>query len=261
VPVPVHMNARLTLPRPSDRCRDLAVKDHTQGRRGLCVVADATGGSALECDLCAARGCPARRTGHARILQPRSSGQRNGGYRRPAGAGQPTWRRRARPSGLPPERARHGRRPESDSGPPLPPPLVLAVVPVSLTHSRSMTSRPCVAYGPRPGRWRAGGAPLKPYRRSAQIRVRVPLSVFPVLTSGATPPGKRLRLGPVPGGGLAAYGPAPPPARAPQDPFQTLRGKHLEAPPLRAEPLRTLGQESRAGSSLPQPARGPHPPP
>ena len=28
---------------------------------------------------------------------------------------------------------------------------------------------------------------------------------------------------------------------------------------MRAEPLRTLGQESRAGSSLPQPARGPHP--
>ena len=59
------------------------------------------------------------------------------------------------------------------------------------------------------------------------------------------------RLSAVPGGGLAAYGPAPPPARAPQDPFQTLRGKHLEAPPLRAEPLRTLGQEARAGGTCP----------
>jgi hypothetical protein len=91
--------------------------------------------------------------------------------------------------------------------------------------------------------------------------VCVSLSVFPVLASGATPPGKRLRPGAVPGGGLAAYGPAPPPARAPQDPFQPLRGKHLEAPPLRAEPLRTLRQESRAGGSLPQPTRGPHLPP
>ncbi len=88
--------------------------------------------------------------------------------------------------------------------------------------------------------------------------VHVSLSVFPVLTSGATPPGKRRRLIAVPGGGLAAYGPAPPPARAPQDPFQPLRGKHLGAPPLRAEPLRTLGQGMRAGRSLPQPARGPH---
>ena len=85
------------------------------------------------------------------------------------------------------------------------------------------------------------------------------LSVFPVPTSGATPLGKRLRLGAVPGGGLAAYGPAPPPARAPQDPFQTLRGKHLGAPPLRAEPLRPLGQESRAGGSLPQPDARPPP--
>jgi len=104
-------------------------------------------------------------------------------------------------------------------------------------------------------------AALKSFRRSAQTRVRVPLSAFPALASGATSPGKRLRLAAVPGGCLAAYGPAPPPARAPQDPFQPLRGKHLEAPPLRAEPLRTLGQESGAGSSLPQPARGPHPPP
>jgi hypothetical protein len=48
----------------------------------------------------------ARRTGQARIMQPRSSTQRNGEHRRLAGAGQPTWRRLARPSGLPPERAR-----------------------------------------------------------------------------------------------------------------------------------------------------------
>jgi hypothetical protein len=37
----------------------------------------------------------------------------------------------------------------------------LVVVPVSVTHPRSMTSRPLPASGPRPGAWRAGGAPLK----------------------------------------------------------------------------------------------------
>ena len=67
------------------------------------------------------------------------------------------------------------------------------------------------------------------------------------------------RLAAAPGGGLAAYGPAPPPARAPQDPFPD-PGKHLEAPPLPAEPLPALGQEARAGGTCPGPARGPHPP-
>jgi hypothetical protein len=42
------------------------------------------------------------------------------------------------------------------------PHLVLAVVPVSVPHSRSITSRPCLASGPRPGPRRAEGAPLKP---------------------------------------------------------------------------------------------------
>jgi hypothetical protein len=32
-----------------------AVEDQSQGRRGLCAVADATGGSALDCDLCTAK--------------------------------------------------------------------------------------------------------------------------------------------------------------------------------------------------------------
>ena len=47
----------------------------------------------------------------------------------------------ARPSGLPPERARHGRRPGVGQWPTASPLVVLVVVPVSVTHSRSMTSR------------------------------------------------------------------------------------------------------------------------
>ena len=50
--------------------------------------------------------------------------------------------------------------PESDSSPP-PLRLVLAVVPVSVTHPRSITSRSCLQPGHRPGAWRAGGVPLK----------------------------------------------------------------------------------------------------
>ena len=188
------------------------------------------------------------------------TGQRYGLRHRPAGAGQLTGvRRRARRASA--RQGAAGRRPTVCGWPTAP---RSGRWWRSVCQSRILPDDFALAAPIRPGGpdgWRAAGAPLKPYRRSAQIRVRVPLSVFPVLTSGATPPGKRLRLGAVPGGGLAAYGPAPPPARAPQDPFQPLRGKHLEAPPLRAEPLRTLGQESRAGSSLPQPARGPHPPP
>ena len=38
--------------------------------------------------------------------------------------------------------------PESDSGPPHPRLLVLVVVPVSVTHFRSMTSFSCIASGP-----------------------------------------------------------------------------------------------------------------
>ena len=44
-------------------------------------------------------------------LQPRRSTQRYGGDRRPAEAGQPGLAAAARPAGLPPEEARHGRRP------------------------------------------------------------------------------------------------------------------------------------------------------
>jgi hypothetical protein len=51
--------------------------------------------------------------------------------------------------------------PESDSGPPFPA-LVLAVVPVSITHPRSVTPRPLPSSWPPARRWRAGGAPLKP---------------------------------------------------------------------------------------------------
>jgi hypothetical protein len=57
-----------------------------------------------------------------------------GGYRRPAGAGQPTWRRRAR-QGFRPRGRDMAAAPESNSGPP-PPASVLVVVPVSVTHPR-----------------------------------------------------------------------------------------------------------------------------
>jgi hypothetical protein len=50
-------------------------------------------------------------------------------------------------------------------------------------------------------------------------------------------------LSPYPGG-RAGYGAAPPTPKGTQDPSQMLRGKHLQAPPLRAEPLRPLGQEA-----------------
>ena len=51
--------------------------------------------------------------------------------------------------------------PESDSSP-ASSRLVLAVVPVSVTHPHSMASRPLLGAGHWPGAWRAEGAPLKP---------------------------------------------------------------------------------------------------
>ena len=64
--------------------------------------------------------------------------------------GSPTWRRRRAPQGYRPKGRDMPAAPESGSSPTSSPALVLAVVPVSVTHSRSMTSRPaCVrATGP-----------------------------------------------------------------------------------------------------------------
>jgi hypothetical protein len=56
------------------------------------------------------------------------------GAARPGGGGAP--------AGLPPEGARHGRRPGVGQQPRQLPALVLAVVPVSVTRPRSMSSRP-----------------------------------------------------------------------------------------------------------------------
>ncbi len=81
-------------------------------------------------------------------LQARPSTQRYGGDRRPAEAGQPGLAAAARPAGLPPEGARHGRRPGVGQQPNQLPRLVQAVVPVSVTHPHSMTSRPLPASGP-----------------------------------------------------------------------------------------------------------------
>ena len=51
--------------------------------------------------------------------------------------------------------------PESDSRPTAPAAVVLVVVPVSVTHSLSMTSRPLLYVRAKARTWRAGGAPLK----------------------------------------------------------------------------------------------------
>jgi hypothetical protein len=80
-------------PRPPDRCRDLAVEDHCS-RVGACANrrGDATGGSALECDL--VRHEDARHGGRAR------PDLRRGGHRRSVTAGTADLRERAyRPGG------------------------------------------------------------------------------------------------------------------------------------------------------------------
>jgi hypothetical protein len=65
--------------------------------------------------------------------------------------GQPTWAAAARPSGLPPERARHGRRPGVGELAHHSPAAVLAVAAVSVTPPCSMTSRSCLRPGNRSG--------------------------------------------------------------------------------------------------------------
>src|ERR1017187_8738460 len=62
--------------------------------------------------------------------------------------GSPTWRRRRAPQGYRPKGRDMAAAPESDSSPASSPALVLAVVPVSVTHPRSMSSRPLPASGP-----------------------------------------------------------------------------------------------------------------
>ena len=127
--------AHLTLSRPPDRCRELAVEDHCS-RVGACAhrISDATGGSALDCDL--ARREDARHGGRAtpRSSQPRSSTRRYGGYRRPAErASRLGGGGRAR-QGYSPRGRDTAAAPESDVGPPLLP-HGPGVVPVSVTHS------------------------------------------------------------------------------------------------------------------------------
>ena len=65
----------------------LAVEDQSQGRRGLRAIVDATGGSALDCDLYAARCCQARRTGHARLARGAIDECVTAGHHRPSGNG------------------------------------------------------------------------------------------------------------------------------------------------------------------------------
>jgi hypothetical protein len=134
-------------------------------RVGACAhrFSDATVGSALDCDLERredARHGGRARPGLCRRCHPASVTAGTACLRK---ARRPDLAAVARPSGLPPERARHGRRPEVGQKPLPFPAHGLVVVPVSVTHSRSMTSRPLPATGPGPGARRAGGAPLKPF--------------------------------------------------------------------------------------------------
>ena len=71
-----------------------------------------------------------------------------------AEAGQATWRRRARPQGSRPKGATRPPPRSRTAAPPIPA-EALAVVPVSVTHSLSMTSRPCLCPGTGPD----GGVP------------------------------------------------------------------------------------------------------
>ena len=80
---------------------------------------------------------PGTEDGPGPILQVRSSGQRNGGYRLPADAGRPTGGGPARPQGFRPKGRGVAATPESDSSPC--PFSAHGLVPVSVTHSRSMT--------------------------------------------------------------------------------------------------------------------------
>ena len=90
-------------PRPSDRCRGLAAEDHTQGWAPAPIaMATRSQGAPLTVILRGDR-MPGTEDGARPVLQARSSTQRNGGLHRPAGARQPTWRRR---------RARQGYRPK-----------------------------------------------------------------------------------------------------------------------------------------------------
>jgi hypothetical protein len=111
----------------------------------------------------------ARRTGHVRSLQVRLSTRRNGGTGRPAGTGQSDLAAAARPLGLPPERARHGRRPGVGQRPTAPRSGPSGDARLSHAYS-SMTSRLLRCVRAWPGRRRAVGAPLKPRTESCHGR-------------------------------------------------------------------------------------------
>jgi hypothetical protein len=107
--------------------------------------------------------------------------------RRPAGAGSPTWRRRA------------PRRATARRGATWPPPRSRTVAPparplgpgggASLSHaSRSMTSRPRQRPGHSPGVWRAGGAPLK------NVKEVVTTGLMAGLIAAASAPSRTSRL-------------------------------------------------------------------
>lgn len=86
---------------------------------------------------------PGTEDGPGSDLLGEGSAQRYGGDRRPAESGAARPGGGVAPVGLPPEGARHWPPPRSRTVAPPLSRLVLAVVPVAVTHSRSMTSASC----------------------------------------------------------------------------------------------------------------------
>jgi len=142
------------------------VEDQSQGRRGLCAVADATAGSALDCDLCAAT-----QSRHGGRASPALIGQRGAevsvtaGHHRPTGAGQLPGVGPPRPEGLRPTGAASAAAPGADRSAHSPlRPWSWWSSPSRLTHSLFGASRLQLSIPARAKarRWRAGGTPLNP---------------------------------------------------------------------------------------------------
>ena len=107
-------------------------------------------GRALDGDLCAARGCPARRTAPVRLRRRGHRGRRYGLSHRPAGAGQLTGvRRRARRASA--RQGAAGRRPTVGEWPTAPSACGHGGA-RSASHAFSLMTTLCARSGPGAGR-------------------------------------------------------------------------------------------------------------